>query len=78
WEYELNLTPDQMDYLLRHIWELGEIYFDYYYLQENCSYHMLTTLEAAVPDLHLSDRFFFSVQPADTLKLLTEQRNLIS
>ena len=78
WEYELNFTADQIDYLILHLWELGGTYFDYYYIQENCSYHMLTVLEAANPDLELSDKFFFSVQPADTIKVLAEQEGLIS
>jgi hypothetical protein len=78
WEYELNLKPDQIDTLLRHLWELGGTHFDYYYFQENCSYHMLTILEVANPDLELSDDFFFAVQPADTIKILTEQEGLIS
>ncbi len=78
WEYELKLTPDQVDYLLRHLWELGGTHFDYYYFQENCSYHMLTILEAANPELELSDDFLFSVQPADTIKILAEQKGLIN
>ena len=78
WEYQLNLDSDQIDYLLRHLWELGGTYFDYYYFQENCSYHMLTILEVANPDLELSGDFFFSVQPADTIKILAEQKGLIS
>ena len=78
WEYELNLEPDQIDYLLRHLWELGGTHFDYYYFQENCSYHMLTILEVANPDLKLSDDFVFSVQPADTIKILDDQDGLIS
>jgi len=78
WEYELNLDKDKMDTLLRHLWELGEIYFDYYYLQENCSYHMLTVLEAADPDLHLTDDIFWSVIPADTIKALVHQPGLVS
>ncbi len=78
WEYELNFTPDQTDTLLLHLWELGGTYFDYYYFQENCSYHMLTILEVANPDLELSDGFLFAVQPADTIKILAEQEGLIS
>jgi uncharacterized protein DUF4105 len=78
WEYELNFTPDQIDTLLLHLWELGGTYFDYFYFQENCSYHMLTILEVANPDLELSDGFIFSVQPADTIKILAEQEGLIS
>ncbi len=78
WEYQLNFTPDQIDTLMLHVWELGGTHFDYYYFQENCSYHMLTILEAANPDLELSDGFFFSVQPVDTVKILMEQEGLVS
>lgn len=78
WEYELDMTPNEMDYLLRHLWELGDIYFDYYYFQENCSYHMLTVLEAANPEWHLTDDFIFSVIPSDTVKVLVEQPGLVA
>ena len=77
WEYELNFAEDQLDYLLLHLWELGGTFFDYYYFQENCSYHLLSLLEIADPDLHLRDKFFFSVIPSDTVKLLMEQKGLV-
>ena len=40
WEYQLNLTPTQIDRLLMHAWELGNAYFDYFFFKENCSYHI--------------------------------------
>src|SRR5581483_2739887 len=78
WEYELNFTEDQMNDLLLHLWELGGNYFDYYYFQENCSYHLLSLLEVADPDLHLTDQFWFHVIPGDTVKALTRYPALIS
>ncbi len=78
WEYELNFTDDQMDMFLRHLWELGGNYFDYYYFQENCSYHILSLLEVANPELHLTDQFFFHVIPSDTVKALTPYSKLIA
>jgi len=77
WEYELNLTPDQVDTLLLHLWELGGTFFDYYYFQENCSYHLLSLLEVANPDLELTDSFFFSVLPTETIKVLMKQEGLV-
>lgn len=76
WEYPLNLSPDQIDTLLRHLWELGGNYFDYLYFQENCSYHILSVLEVANPELRLTDRFAFHVIPAETVKAVTEQPGL--
>jgi hypothetical protein len=78
WEYELNLNDDQINYMLLHLWELGGNYFDYYYFQENCSYHILSLLEVADPDIHLTDQFIFQVIPADTIKALTRNSGLIS
>lgn len=78
WEYELNFSNDQMDTFLRHLWELGGNYFDYYYFQENCSYHILSLLEVADPDLYLTDQFWFHVIPSDTVKALIPYENIIS
>jgi hypothetical protein len=78
WEYELKFTDDQMNYFLLHLWELGGNYFDYYYFQENCSYHMLSLLEVANPELHLTDQFIFHVIPADTVKVVSRYDGLIS
>lgn len=77
WEYELDFTEDQTNYLLLHLWELGENYFDYYYFQENCSYHILSLLEVANPDLRLTDRFLFQVIPSETIKVVTQQEGLV-
>ena len=69
WEYDLSLTPEQIDYMLAHLWELMRYgQFDYYFLDENCSYQILTLLEVADPSLHLSDDFFFKTIPIDTIK----------
>ncbi len=77
WEYELKFTEDQLNTMLLHLWELGGTYFDYYYFQENCSYHVLSLFEIARPDLRLKDEFFFSVIPADTVKIVMEQEDLV-
>ena len=67
-----------MNYFLLHLWELGGNYFDYFYFQENCSYHLLSLLEVADPNLQLTDHFLFHVIPADTIKVLTKYPELIS
>ncbi len=77
WEYELNFNEEQLEMLLLHLWELGGTFFEYYYFQENCSYHILSLLEVADPSLHLRDAFFFSVIPTDTVKVLAEQKGLV-
>lgn len=77
WEYEMNFTDDQMNYFLRHVWELGGNYFDYWYFDENCSYHLLALLEVADPSLHLTDQFWYHVIPGETVKVVTAQSGLV-
>jgi hypothetical protein len=77
WSYELDLTANELDFLLDHLWEVGDSHFDYYFLTQNCGFHMLTVLEAAAPRLNLVDRVPFWVIPADALKAMTETPGLI-
>lgn len=70
WEYDLNLTPDEIRVLLLHLWELEEnAAFRYYFFDENCSYRLLTVLEVAKPEWDLSN-FAVDVIPAETVKRL--------
>lgn len=73
WEYDLNLTPAQIATLLDHLWELQKnTYFDYYFLDENCSYQLLTLLEVANPDWELSREFVWKTIPIDSVKKIIE------
>jgi hypothetical protein len=79
WEYDLALTPREVAMLAAHLWELGGTWMDYWYLDENCSYHVLGALQAAAPRLDLIDPFAFRplVVPADTIKVLFENPGLV-
>jgi hypothetical protein len=77
WEYELALTPDQVNRLVAHAWETRSTHFNYYFFTRNCSYHLLGLLEAADPDLHLTDHFDAAVIPSDTVRVVLEQPGLV-
>ena len=70
WEYRLDLTQQQVTRLLMHTWEMGNAYFDYFFFDENCSFHILSLIEAAEPSIHLTDRFRFYAIPVDTVRRL--------
>jgi hypothetical protein len=70
WEYTLNLSQTEVDQLLRHAWEVRTITFDYYFLTENCSYHMLSLLEVARPGTNLTEGFSVKAIPADTVRAI--------
>lgn len=77
WEYELDFTPAEIDRLLEHVWELGPIRFDYYFLDENCSYQLLSLLDAARPGLRLTDRFPLWTIPTDTVRVVADTPGLL-
>lgn len=77
WEYELNIAPDVVDMLIAHLWEVGPAVIDYYYLTENCSYFMMTLLDAADPSLNFAPRMKKFVIPSDTIQLLDSTPGLV-
>ena len=76
WEYELNLTSVETERMVKHLWELKEINFDYYFFDENCSYRLLELLEVARPGLELTDEFSLTAIPVDTVRVI-KKHNLI-
>jgi hypothetical protein len=77
YEYELDFTREEIDTFLEHLWELGSTLFDYYYVSENCSYHLLGALEAARPTIDLLSHMHWPVIPADTIKALYANPGLV-
>jgi len=72
WEYELNLSESQIDHMLNHIWEMGTTYFNYYFFNKNCSYHLLSLIEVANPKLELRSQFGPMVIPIDSIRAITK------
>lgn len=78
WDYDLALTGAEVALLVAHVFELGSATFDYYYAKQNCSYYVLSALEAAAPRLHLLEHVGFPVIPIDTVKALYQNPGLVS
>jgi len=77
WEYDLDLDAEETALLVAHLWELGQTWFDYFYVTENCSYGILAALEAAAPRLTLLRHVGYVVLPADTVKALYANPGLV-
>jgi len=72
WEYDLALNKEETESVLRHVWELdNNSFFFYYFLDENCSYQLLALLEVVKPDWDLT---FFPIYviPAETVKKVAQ------
>jgi hypothetical protein len=78
WEYELNFEPSEIRRLMMHIWELRRHFADYYFIDENCSYQLLSLLEVARPSLDLTGRFGGWAIPADTVRAVVENEGILS
>ncbi|MBK5303919.1 MULTISPECIES: Lnb N-terminal periplasmic domain-containing protein [Gammaproteobacteria] len=72
WEYRLNLTQQETERMVEHVWELKQIQFDYFFFDENCSYRLLELLQVARPSLHLTEQFPLTAIPTDTVKAVKE------
>ena len=77
WGFDLNLSDSQIKLLVAHLWELNSTFFYYYYFTENCSYHMLTVLEAIEPMFNFTKNLPIIVIPSDTLKAVNNTKNLV-
>ena len=77
WEYELELTPEQVKFLLYSVWEVGAHPMKYFYLDNNCASILLVLLEIADPRLQLIDRFNTWVVPGDVVRAVASSPGLI-
>lgn len=74
WEYRLALTAEQKDLFLDHFWELTfAAHFNYYFIDENCSYMLLSMIQAIIPDLNLVADTGLYVAPIETIKILRDK-----
>jgi hypothetical protein len=72
WEYKLNFSPEEIDVMLAHVWELKDINFDYFFLDENCSFRLLELMELVRPDVQLTNKFSYAVIPTDTVRVVVD------
>ncbi|KZZ71692.1 DUF4105 domain-containing protein, partial [Oleiphilus sp. HI0128] len=72
WEYALDLTQEEVEQFVRHTWEIRTVHFDYYFVDENCSYQLLTLLDAASERFNFVDAFKLSAIPSDTVRAIEQ------
>lgn len=70
WEYTLDLDHDELDWLVRHLWELRDVNFDYYFLDENCSFRLLELIKVARPSAPLLQGQRLAELPVNTVRQL--------
>ncbi|MDP2755908.1 MAG: DUF4105 domain-containing protein, partial [Nitrospirota bacterium] len=82
WEYELNLSSNEVYRMLLHIMELNDIYSNYFFIDENCSFNLFPLLEVAKPSLTLLSDYWggnkYWVIPSDTVRIVYDQKLVTS
>ena len=73
WEYKLKFNQKEINRILLHIYELKDIYSNYYFFKENCSYNILYLIDVA-KDTNLTDKYHFVTVPLDTVKQLYKEK----
>lgn len=72
WEYPLDLTSEERELLVAHLWEvLMQGRFGYYFFDENCSTMLLALLDAVRPQGQLVRQAGFFVLPLETVRDIT-------
>ncbi len=77
WEFTLNLTPDERDFFVAHLWEIGHTQTRYFFFTENCSYMIMEMFDAIRPTLKMADDFPVQAIPLDTLKSVNHRTDLV-
>jgi len=69
WEIKLNLSEEEKELLLYHLWELSiSSAFNYYFFDENCSTQLVRLLEIIKPDMDFASKDELFVVPQVTYR----------
>lgn len=50
WNYQLNLTEEQIQFLLLHLWEIIGKKYKYYFLDKNCGYRIAEMMQLIIDE----------------------------
>ena len=55
WEYKLTLTPEDVSFIIDHLWEILPTRFSYYFIDENCAFHFAKLIELVLDEPIISN-----------------------
>ncbi len=77
WEYELDLSPEEVRRMVLSVFEVGRHRITYFYFDDNCAYILMSILDVGRPTLNLAEEFKFWVTPAQTVRAVQSKRGLV-
>ena len=78
WEYEFDFNRGEVDFFVKHIWEMyANSYLDYYFTDENCSSVLFESLSVLRPNILNHKKNWVYVLPTEIIKYLNKEPGLI-
>ncbi|MBI3294683.1 MAG: DUF4105 domain-containing protein [Deltaproteobacteria bacterium] len=78
WEYELKLSPDQVDLMVKSVWEVGRQTIPYFYLDVNCASVLFVLLDLTDPSFHFAEDIALWVTPTDVARSINSSPGLVT
>ena len=78
WTYQLDLTPEEVQQIILHVWETKDLKLPYYFTSDNCASEILRLIDVVRPEQHLLSQLPYAVIPSDVVQLLNKEGFLAS
>ncbi|PNK61830.1 DUF4105 domain-containing protein [Psychrobacter sp. FDAARGOS_221] len=73
WTYVLDLNEEEVQQIMRHVWESKDLELPYYFTLDNCASEILRYIDIVRPEGNLLDAFKLAVVPFDVVRLLDKE-----
>ncbi len=54
WQYKIALSPDELDQIIRHLWETKDIQRPYFFTHNNCATEIVRLIDVVRPDKNIA------------------------
>ena len=78
WTYRLDLSPEEVQQIILHVWETKDLKLPYYFTTDNCASEILRLIDVVRPEQHLLSQLPYAVIPSDVVQLLNKEGFLAS
>ena len=78
WTYRLDLSSEEVQQIILHVWETKDLKLPYYFTSDNCASEILRLIDVVRPEQHLLSQLPYAVIPSDVVQLLNKEGFLAS
>ena len=70
WQYKIALSPDELDQIIRHLWETKDIQRPYFFTHNNCATEIVRLIDVVRPDKNIAKDMGSVVVPSKIAYIL--------